>query len=125
MLILIGKPSAAAASIPRNTRVTLNPSPFSLPAVVSSSESTDTFSRSRPAVRSAGASFSSSQPFVVSATSFTPTSCFRIRTSSGTSARSSGSPPVRRTLSTPSARNARTIRVSSPSVISCGSRRNG
>jgi len=41
--------SRCAASMPRSTRTTLKPRPFSLPAVVSSIESTETLSRSRPA----------------------------------------------------------------------------
>ena len=71
-LILIGKPSAAAASIPSSTRATLKPRPFILPAVGPSSASTETLSRSRPAERSAAACLPRNQPLVVSETSGDP-----------------------------------------------------
>ncbi len=124
VLIFTANPLAAAASIPRNTRSTLKPSPFIRPAVASFNASTDTFTRSNPAVRNAAACFSNSHPFVVSATSGKPTSSFNARTSSGTSVRNNGSPPVNRTFSTPSRRNAPTIRTISRNDINCGSLKN-
>jgi hypothetical protein len=123
-LILTGRPAATAASMPRSTRSRPRPRPLSCAKVASSSESTLMLRRSSPASRSSGANFSRNQPLVVSATSGTRTSRLSARTISGTSGRNSGSPPVRRIFSTPSATNTCASRVSSPGVMSWPSRKN-
>ena len=99
----------------------MKPWPLSFPAATSSSESTDTLIRSRPAARSDGATLSRSQPLVVSATTGTRRSCLSIRMMSGRSAASRGSPPVNLTFSAPSETNARAMRKSSGAVMSWGS----
>src|SRR6266702_5649643 len=75
-----------------------------------------TVTRRRPAARNAGACFASSRPFVVNARSSISGIRAISRTGAGRSCRIRGSPPVTRTLRTPSPANTRTTRSSSSNV---------
>ena len=94
-----GSPAAAAASIPSSTRCTGKSTSFIARNVSSSSESRLTVTRSRPAAASAAAFGARSDAFVVSVSS-APSGASRA-ISRSTSFRTSGSPPVSRSLLTP------------------------
>ncbi len=78
-----------------------NPTSFIAMKRSSSSESSETVTLLNPASASASAFRASSAPFVVSVRSSMPSMPAIISTRSSMSARSSGSPPVSRTFSTP------------------------
>ncbi|ODV08586.1 MAG: hypothetical protein ABT20_11865 [Rubrivivax sp. SCN 70-15] len=127
MLILIGaSPARSAASMPRSTSATGKSTSFMRRKIASSSASRLTVTRRSPARCSASALRSSSEPFVVSVMSSGSPSAVRsvascsIRPSRWR--RSSGSPPVSRSLVTPCATNSRATRVISSKLSSelCG-----
>ena len=103
-----------AASIPSRTFATGKSIPFIAPNTASSSESRLTVTRCSPAAASGPASARSADPFVVRVRSISPPSGRRIAASisirCGRSRRTSGSPPVIRSFSTPSETNARAVR---------------
>ena len=111
-----GSPASAAASIPSSTLDTGKSTSFISRKVASSSESRLTVTRCRPAAASACAFAASSEAFVVSVSSAPSGASIAIRRS--TSLRTSGSPPVRRNFSTPSATAARATRSISSNVSS-------
>ncbi len=108
-------PSSASASMPRSTvsRRTLRPNVRKRSA---RSVSRETVTRWSPATRNAEAWRGSNTALVVRARSDTPGTPASRRTRSGRSCRNSGSPPVRRSLSTPNAQNTRVRRSSSSNV---------
>ncbi len=116
-LTFTGSPAAAAASIPSSTRSTGKSTSLSARKVASSTESRLTVTRSRPARASASAFCASSAPFVVSASSSSgiaassSTRCSTLR-------RTSGSPPVMRTVRTPSPAKTPTTRAISSRLSS-------
>ena len=115
MLILTGpRPASWAAAIPSRTFATGKSTPFIAANVASSSESRLTVTRCSPASRSGPASRRRADPFVVSVRSSGSPSGRRIAASipirTGRSRRTSGSPPVIRSFSAPSATNARASR---------------
>jgi hypothetical protein len=120
---LTGSPAADAASMPSSTRATGKSTSFIALKVSSSSESSDTVTRVRPASLSACALRGRSAPFVVSVRS-RPGIAASMDTSTSTSARSSGSPPVSRILRTPSDANVRATRSISSNVRSSRRGRN-
>ena len=102
MLTLTGaRPAASAASMPSSTSATGKSTSFIARNVASSSESSETVTRCRPASARRCAMRASSAPFVVSVTSLMPGSGARRAISSSTPRRTSGSPPVMRSFSTP------------------------
>ena len=110
MLTLIGpRPASAAAAIPSRTLATGKSIPFIWPKTASSSESRLTVTRRSPAAASGPARARSADPLVVRVRSSSPPSGRRIAASiamrSGRSRRTSGSPPVIRSFSTPLATN--------------------
>ena len=110
-LILIGvSPAFSAASMPSSTRATSPRSPLMREKTASSRLSRLTVIRRRPASASACARCASSMPFVVSAMSRMPSIFASESTSAGRSVRSSGSPPVMRSFSTPSRTKMRASR---------------
>ena len=111
-----GSPAAAAASIPSSTLDTEKSTSFIRRNVSSSSESRLTVTRCSPAAASACAFDASSDAFVVSVSS--APSGASIAISRSTSLRTSGSPPVSRSFSTPSATAARATRSISSNVSS-------
>ena len=109
MLILSGvSPASSAASIPSSTRATGKSIPFIAPKTASSSESRLTVTRRRPASASGRASARRAAPFVVRVRSSRRPSVVRRAArrsmSTGRSRRTSGSPPVIRSFSTPERR---------------------
>ena len=117
-LILTLRPTERAASMPRST---LSRSPQRVMArnFVASRVSSETLMRRTPLSLSSAANFSSSEPLVVSVNSLSaPLSRWRERerTSDITLRRTSGSPPVKRSLRTPLAINAEHRRSNSSSV---------
>ena len=107
MLTLTGaSPASMAASIPSSTRATGKSMPFIAPKTASSSESRLTVTRWRPASASGPASARRAEPLVVRVRSSAPPSGRRMAASIamrlGRSRRTSGSPPVIRSFSTPS-----------------------
>jgi hypothetical protein len=104
-----GSPAAAAASIPSSTRATGKSTSFMAVKVSSSSESRLTVTRLSPASARAWALRASRDAFVVSVTS-TP-SAASCSTRRSMSRRRRGSPPVRRTFSTPPSTKTRATRV--------------
>ena len=109
--ILIGvRPAASAASMPSITRATGKPTSFIARNTVSSSESSETLTRFRPASASGFASSLRREPLVVIAMSMSGISA-SIATNFGSSARSVGSPPVSRTFCTPRPAKMRASRV--------------
>jgi hypothetical protein len=120
------EPARSAASIPRSTSATGKSASFMRLKIASSIASRLTVTRWSPAAFSAAALRSSSDPFVVSVSSSgepsTHVSSASIATRRSTSRRSSGSPPVRRTLRTPWATKRRATRTISSNVSSeeCG-----
>ncbi len=102
-LILSGaNPARSAAAIAPST-VSISPRPPDIARNVAGTiESTLNVSRCRPASRSVCASGASRLPLVVNAMSSMPGTAASLRTSSGRSRRNKGSPPVRRSLRTPS-----------------------
>ena len=115
MLTFTGsRPASWAAAIPSRTFATGKSTPFIAEKTASSSESRLTVTRRRPASRSAAASFRRAEPFVVSVRSSSPPSGRRraasIEMRTGRSRRTSGSPPVIRSFSTPSSTKARATR---------------
>jgi hypothetical protein len=111
-----GKPSAAAASIPSSTRATGKSTSFIAWKVSSSSESRLTVTRSSPAAASAFAFGASSDAFVVRVSSAPSGASSAI--SRSTSLRTSGSPPVSRSLLTPSPTKTDATRAISSNVSS-------
>ncbi|MNT31208.1 hypothetical protein D3C72_1670360 [compost metagenome] len=127
MLILMGpRPAACAASMPCSTSATAKSTSFMRLKVASSSESSDTVTRFRPASLSACAFLASKEPLVVRVRSSGWPDGVRSAASMAMSfsifLRSSGSPPVRRIFSTPCATNRRAMRVisSNDSKSVCG-----
>ena len=110
--------------MPSSTRPTGAPTSFTEPNTSSSSESRLTVTRCSPASRRLAALRASRLPLVVSAMSSMPSIAASISTSRSRSRRSSGSPPVRRSLRTPAAAKSRASRAISSNVSSCERRRN-
>ena len=107
VLTLIGvRPADCAAAIPSSTLDTGKSTPFIVPKTSSSSESSETVIRCSPASASGTASARSADPFVVSVRSTASPEGARSAASSeirtGRSRRTRGSPPVIRSLPTPS-----------------------
>ena len=119
------KPAFVAAVIPSRTRSSGSALPDIRVNVSGVSESSETVTRFSPAARSGSASLASSEPFVVSArSSGSPpstslaSSARKSATSRSRSRRTSGSPPVMRSVRAPSATSSRATRVSSSKVSS-------
>ncbi len=122
MFTLTGaSPAAAAAAMAASTRATGNRASLNMS---SSSESRLTVTRRRPAAASAVALPASSAPLVVRAMSWTPSMAASIATSFSRSRRSSGSPPVSRSLRTPSPAKTRASRANSSKVSNCSRGKN-
>ena len=102
MFTFTGSPAPAAAAMPSSTRSTGKSTSFTAPNTASSSESRLTVTRRRPASARARALRGRSEPLVVIAMSSIPSIAASIATSRSMSRRRSGSPPVRRSLCTPS-----------------------
>ena len=124
VLTLIGaSPAARAAAIPSRTRETGKSTPFIAPNTASSSESRLTVTRPSPASASGPASARSAEPLVVSVRSTGPPSgvrrAARYPTSTGRSRRTSGSPPVIRSLCTPSRTKIAARRATSSKSSTC------
>jgi len=117
-------PAAAAAAMASSTRATGNPASLSAMNTSSSRESRLTVTRRRPAAASAAALPASSAPLVVRAMSWTPSIPASIATSLSRSRRSSGSPPVNRSLRTPRPAKTRASRASSSKVSNCSRGKN-
>ena len=101
LILSDAKPARSAAAMAAST-VSTSPRPPDIARnVFASSVSRLSVMRERPAVRSASTFSASRLPFVVIARSDAPGIAASWRTSSGRSRRSSGSPPVRRSLRTP------------------------
>ncbi len=127
MLTLIGpSPARWAASMPSNTSATAKSTSFMRLKTASSSASSETVTRSSPASLSDCAFFASSAPLVVRVSSGARPPGVRSWASMATSfsrfLRSKGSPPVRRSFSTPCATATRAMRVisSNESRALCG-----
>src|SRR5579872_421394 len=114
-------PARSAAAIPSSTWSTEKPTSFIAVKTLLSRESRLTVTRSSPAARSAAALRGSSEPFVVSVRSRTPSMSRSMATSRSISFRSSGSPPVSRIFSTPWATN-RPVRRTISSKLSSSAR---
>ncbi len=103
LILLMGvKPAERAASIPRSTRCTGKSTSFIARKVASSSASTLTVRRRRPAARKACASSKSREPFVVRVRSRRLSMAASEETRRWSSRRNRGSPPVSRIFSVPS-----------------------
>ena len=119
VLSLIGpSPASYAAAMPERTRCSGTLVSPSSAKTAGSSESSDTVTRLSPASARPAARSVSSEPLVVSAMSSMPGVWATWRTSTSRSRRSSGSPPVRRTLVTPSSAKTRISRPSSSKLSS-------
>ncbi len=119
MFTLTGaSPAPAAAVMASSTRPAGNSASLSAMNTLSSRESRLTVTRRRPAAASALALPASSAPLVVRAMSWMPPRPASIATSFSRSRRSSGSPPVSRSLATPRPAKTRARRVSSSKVSS-------
>ena len=119
-LILTRRPARCAASMPRRTWGR-RPQRVTCANLSSSSVSSDTFTRRTPAANRSSAKRSSWLPLVVSVSSFSaPLSRCRDMASKKVMMprRTSGSPPVIRSFSTPSRTKAEHSRSSSSSVSS-------
>ena len=114
-LIFIGsRPTASARAIPASTRST-RPPRVMRPNFCGSSVSRLTFTRRSPARARSAARYSSRIPFVVMERSRIPGTAPIAPTRSTTAGRTVGSPPVRRTLFTPSSAAMRTSSSNSSS----------
>ena len=127
MLTLTGdRPACCAASMPASTSATGKSTSFMRRNTASSRPSRLTVTRSSPASRSERALRASSEALVVSVMSSLSPAGVRSAASCPISVsmplRSSGSPPVRRSLCTPWATNSRASRVISSKLSSalCG-----
>ena len=130
MLTLIGpRPTRCAASMPASTSATAKSTSFMRRNTASSMASRLTVTRCRPASFKAWALRASSEALVVSVMSIGSPSAVRssasMATRRSTCLRSSGSPPVSRSLRTPWAAKRRASRVVSSklSSASCGRKR--
>ena len=116
------QPAASAASMPASTSATGKSASFMRRNTASSSASRLTVTLDRPAAFSALALRASSEPLVVSVTSSGRhrhcAARISIATNSSMCRRSSGSPPVNRSLVTPCAANTRARRVISSKLSS-------
>jgi hypothetical protein len=115
MFTLIGaSPASNAASMPSSTFATGNSIPFIAPKTASSSESRLTVTRRSPPSASGRASARRAEPLVVRVKSTSPPSGRRMAASiairSGRFRLTSGSPPVIRSLATPSETKIRAAR---------------
>ena len=118
-------PASTAAPMPSRTRWSGSALPDIRAKVAGSSASSDTVIRFRPAALSGAARPASNEPFVVSAMSSgsPPSASFassarRRATSRSRSRRTSGSPPVMRSVRAPSATSSPATRASSSNVRS-------
>ena len=108
-----GTPSERISSSEARTASTTPPEPHIRRSRSSSAASRLMFTLSSPAAARASPYFASRVPLVVMETFLTPGTAFRARTNSTAPRRTSGSPPVTRTCSTPSAAARRATRRNS------------